>query len=237
MQAVTYLAMEMSLYLASAAFIGIVMGWLIWGQGRRRYAAKIKAEMATTVEAERGMAAKANEALKELESKQAKFLDAEKASSAKALAEVRQLLEAEKKEAHSIKSEMSQMRMAMDEAINAEKASASNAIQEAMRNAEDLTIAAREAELRETQARAELEEFRLMVGAEKLAAQSARSELGQLRQEMQQALDVERQASAQTRKALNDIQSTLARTFGQGAAIVTAAATSSDASASTGIHR
>lgn len=222
MQAVTYLAMEMSLYLASAAFIGIVLGWLVWGQGRRRHTAKIRAEMATSVEAERNIAAKAHEALDELEAKQVRLLEAEKVSSAKALAELRQMLETEKKGSHSARAEMGQLRLAMGEAIDAEKTSASIAIQEAMRNAENLTIAAREAEMRETQTRSESEELRLMIGAEKLAAQSARSELSRVRQEMQQALDVEREESAQARKALNDIQTTLARTFGQEVKVATA---------------
>jgi predicted flap endonuclease-1-like 5' DNA nuclease len=86
-----------------------------------------------------------------------------------------------------------------------------------MQYAEDLKVAAREAQARETQIRADLEELRLMAGAEKLAAQSARAELDKLKTAMASSVEAERQTSAQARTALDEFRATLARTFGEGA--------------------
>ncbi len=220
----TYLAMEMSLYLASTALIGLCLGWLIWGQGRSRHIGKVRSEMAAAVEAERGRAEEASLELQDADAKLDRLLEAERSSAAKVLTETQQLLETEKQAASQARMEISQLRADMDEAINVEKASAAHAIQEAMREAEKEKTAAQNAEIRETQVRSELEELRLMAGAEKLAAQSARAELSQIRMEMQQALDAERDASGQARRALDDIRGTLARTFGEPAGIISSVA-------------
>lgn len=218
----TYLAMEISLYLASAALIGIALGWSIWGLSRRRHAAKIRTEMTAAIEEERGIASGARDAIAKLKAKHSADIGAEKARAAKAIAESRQFLEVEKKGTQTVKAELSQLRQEMDEVINAEKASASNAIEDAMRNTENLTIALHEAELRENQTRAELEELRLMAGAEKLAAESARAELDRMREEMRMAIAAERETNAQSREAIDAIRTTLVQTFGEGAGIVDA---------------
>ncbi len=214
MQALTYLAMELSLYLASAALIGVVLGWCIWGLNRQRHAAKIKEKMQVAIDAEKSVVADMRLELDELKAKLTKDLETERANSAKAQAKVRQLLEAEKEATHAARSEVTKLRQEMDEVIAAEKMSAANAIQDAMRDAESLTEAARTAKYRETQAKAELEEARLMAGADKLAAESVRNELEKLKQQSQQALEFERTKSSQAKDALDAIQATLAQTFG-----------------------
>ncbi len=221
MQVVIYLAMEMSLYLASTALIGLCLGWLVWGQSRRRQIGKVRSEMTAAFEAERSRAEEASLELQDADAKLDRLLEAERISAAKILTETRELLETEKQAARQSRMEVGQLRVDMDEAINVEKASASHAIQEAMREAEKEKTAAYNAEIRETQVRSELEELRLMAGAEKLAAQSARAELNQMRMEMQQALDAERDVSTQARRALDDIRGTLARTFGEPTSVIT----------------
>lgn len=196
---------EMSLYLAAAAFVGLITGWLIWGLGWRRDAAKTKAEMATKIEKQQNFAAKAREALRESDEKQAL-----------ALSEMEQLLAVEKKETLATQEAFTQLRLELDDANQAK-----NTLQDALRNTESLTLIAHEAEIREKQTRVELEESRLMVGTEKLAAQSAHAELIQLRQEFQKTLDAERKSSYQARKALNGIRVTLIQTFGDAASFLT----------------
>ena len=56
-----------------------------------------------------------------------------------------------------------------------------------------------------------------MIGAEKLAAESARNELEETRSSLRAELETERAAHEQAKIALNDIRSTLARTLGAGA--------------------
>lgn len=223
-----YLATEMLLYLICAALLGISLGWLIWGRSRHRHITKLHTEMTAAIDAERHAADEIRHQLQNADAKLKQALLAEQANSAKALAEVRQLLEAEKGEAREVQGELNQLRAQMDEAANAEKISASNAVQEAMAHAEAQKAAAGEAKAMEMELRAELEELRLMVGAEKLAAETARSERDRIRHDMQSALDTELETSAQTRKALDDIQNTLARTFGAGAGLVAAVDTVSE---------
>lgn len=218
----TYLAMQISLYLVSAALIGIGLGWLIWGRSQHRQIEKIHSEMTVALEAERNLS---DEARRNLENAETKLEDAVKTEvnrSKTALIEVQALLENEKQAIQSARSENDQLRLDMEQSINAEKTSAANAIREAMRHAEGLDTALNEAKTRETQIRAELEELRLMAGADKLAAQTARSDVEQMRLKMQNSLDAERATSAQARQALNDIQETLARTFGEGSGIIAA---------------
>ena len=223
----TYLATEMLLYLFCAALLGISLGWLIWGRSRNQQIARLHTEMTAAIDAERKAADEVRRELENADAKLKKVLKTEQANSAKAVFEVRQLLETEKKATQEQRAEITQLRADMQEAINAEKASASNAIQEAMREAEAQKAIAGEVKAKETQLRAELEELNLMIGAEKLAAQTARSEKDRIRAEMQNALDIERETGAQTKQALDDIRATLARTFGENGNVAAALDTSS----------
>ena len=213
----TYLAVEMSLYLASAAVIGVALGWLFWGQSRHRQIAKLHREMTSALEEERRVSDDARHDLRQVKANLDRARETEKTNTAKAVAEVQQLLELEKLAASTAKAEAEQLRSDMDTALSAERASASNALREAVGRAERLEFEIDLAKSRETQVRAELEELRLMAGAEKLAAQSARSEAEHMRQSMQASLDAERATSADALQALSDIQTTLARTLGAGA--------------------
>ena len=218
----TYLAVEISLYLACAALIGICMGWLFWGRSYQRRVAEIHEEMTTSLAAERNLSDKVRHELKDAQAKLDKAIESEKAKSSKAMADIQKLLESEKEATRSARAESEQLRLDMEVAINAEKTSASNAIQEAMQHAESLKAAVDEAKAKETQIQAELEELRLMAGAEKLAAQSARAEADKLRRDMHMSLEAERQTSLAARQALDDIRGTLARTFGEGAGALAA---------------
>lgn len=228
----TYLAVQMSLYLVSAALIGIGLGWLVWGRSQHRHIAKLHTEMTTALEAERSLSDEARRDLQKAEAKLDRALESEKANTTKTVDAVRQLLDAEKEATHAARTEADRLRLDMDTAINEEKTSAANTINEAMQHAEGFKAALDEAMTRETQIRAELEELRLMAGAEKLAAQSARSEVEQMRFSMQASLDAERKTSAEAREALDDIRATLARTFGGGAGALAALDTQSETPAS-----
>jgi len=219
---VTYLAVQMSLYLASAALIGICLGWLFWGRSYHRHIAKIHSEMTASLEAERSLSDETKRELQDAEARLNQSVEAEKANSAKAMTEIQKLLESEKEAARTARVENENLRLEMETAVNAEKTSASSAIQGAMQDAEQLKATVEEGKTRETQIRAELEELRLMAGAEKLAAESARTEIEQLRTEMKTSLDVERETSRAAKRALDDIQTTLSRTFGEGAGFVAA---------------
>jgi predicted flap endonuclease-1-like 5' DNA nuclease len=219
---VTYLAVEISLYLACAALTGICLGWLFWGRSYQRRVAEMHEEMTTSLEAERNLNDEVRHELKDAQAKLDKAIQSEKAKSSKAIADVQKLLESEKEASRSIRADAEQLRLDMDAAINAEKTSASNAIQEAMQHAESLKATVDEAKTKETQIQAELEELRLMAGAEKLASQSARAEAEQLRRDMQTSLNAERETSRAARQALDDIRGTLARTFGEGAGAIAA---------------
>ncbi len=223
-----YLAVQMSLYLAGAALIGICLGWLFWGRTHHRRIAKIHSEMTASLEAERELSDKTRLELQDTEAKLERMLAAEKANSEKAVTEVQKLLGTEKEATRTARSENEKLRLEMEAAIDAEKVSASGALQEALQDAERLKVEVEEGKTRETQIRAELEELRLMAGAEKLAAESARAEVEQLRAKMQTSIDVEREASRAARQALDDIHTTLTRTFGEGASVIAALDTQSE---------
>lgn len=229
----TYLAVQISLYLVSAALIGFALGWLFWGRSQHRRIAKLHEEMTTAIETERQFSKEVRGKLKSADERLNRALEAEKENAAKAVAEVRELLDAEMMAAQAARAEIDRLRLDMETAINMEKASASDTIRETMEHAESFKAAVQEGRVRETQIRAELEELRLMAGAEKLAAQTARSEFEQREKTFQSSLEAERRNSAQAREALNDIRATLARTFGEGAGIITALETRSEPSAST----
>ncbi|MGI9492948.1 MAG: hypothetical protein ACR2QF_11170 [Geminicoccaceae bacterium] len=218
----TYLAVEISLYLACAALIGVCLGWLFWGQSYHRRVAKLHAEMTTSLAAERNLSDEVRHELKNAQARLDSALKSEKANAAKTVVEIQERLEHEREAARIARAETEQLRLDMEAAINAEKTSASNAIQEAMQHAESVKASVGDAKIRETQIQAELEELRLTAGAEKFAAQSARAEADQLRREMHASLDAERETSRAARQALDDIRGTLARTFGEGAEIIAA---------------
>lgn len=227
-----YLAVQMSLYLVSAALIGIGLGWLFWGHSRNRKLTKLHSEMTASLEAERSFSDEARRDLANADAKLNQAIEFETASSAKAITEIRQLLETEKKATFAARAEKDQLRLDMDIAISAEKATAADAIREANLNAEGIETALNEARARETQVRAELEELRLMAGAEKLAAQSARSEFDLKQNEIQASLDTERSISKQARTALDEIRATLARTFGDNDGIIATSNNTPETSAS-----
>ena len=218
----TYLAVQISLYLASAALIGLFLGWIFWGLSYHRRIAQFHDEMTASLEEERNRSDELRHELDIADAKLNKRLDAEKADAAKTLVEVQGLLDGEKEANRVVKADMEKLRLEMGTAIDAEKASAAMAIEEATQHADSLKNSIEEAKARETKIQAELEELRLMAGAEKLAAQSARAEIEQLRREMQLSLDAERETSKAAREALDDIRATLTRTFGENAGIIAA---------------
>ena len=213
----TYLATEMLLYLLSTMVIGLILGWLIWGAGRRRKLDGLRSDLVAVIEQEKVAHHQTRLSLDEAETKSQKAIEAARAEAGRSLAELSESLDTERSAAEEARAELEQVRAGMEETIQEGRASVQATIDQAMETANAERSAASEAMTREAQSRAQIEELRLLIGAEKLAAESARSELEQTRASMQAELETERVAHEQARNALNDIRSTLARTLGSGA--------------------
>ena len=112
----TYLATEIVLHLAAAAAIGLVLGWLLWGTGRRRQISVLRAELTSVIEQEKE-AHHATKAL--LESNEAQLNRAvEEASKAEnAITELRQQIESERRAAQQAHAALEQMRSEMHKAM------------------------------------------------------------------------------------------------------------------------
>lgn len=229
----TYLATEMLLYLLSAALIGLVLGWLIWGAGRRRKMNALKSDLTATIEMEREAHHATKLSLDEADAKMREAIEAARADANRSLAELRKTVDAERLAAQEAHTALERMRGDMEEALEVGKTSGQEAVDQAMRTANAEKAAAAEAMGKEAQLRAQLEELRLLIGAEKLAAESARSELQAIRANMGAELDAERVAHEKAKIALDDIQSTLARTLGSAALGVTGKDASAPAAAPT----
>lgn len=213
----TYLATEMLLYLLSTGVIGLILGWLIWGVGRRRKLNAQRSTLNSMIEQEKTAHHQTRLLLDDAESKAEKALQTAKADARRSLAGLQERFDTERDSAEEARDELQQMRAGMEKAVEEERASVRATVDEAMKTADTEKAAAFEATAREAQSRAQIEELRLLIGAEKLAAESARTELDGIRSRMQAKLDAERAAHEQARTALNDIQSTLARTLSSGA--------------------
>lgn len=230
----TYLATEMLLYLLSAAVIGIVLGWMIWGAGRRQKIGAMRRDLMTMVESEKTAHRETKRQLDDAEAKRAEAVEVAKADANRSLAELRQTVDAERLSAREAQIELERVRAEKEEAIQEGRASGQEAVDQAMHAANAEKAAAAEALARETQSRAQIEELRLLIGAEKLAAESARAELQQMRTNMQAELETERSVHGQAKIALEDIRSTLARTLGAGALDFTAKSGDASAASSPG---
>ncbi len=213
----TYLATEMLLYLLSTALIGLVLGWLIWGAGRRRQLDALRNDLMKVIEQEKVAHHETRLLMDDVETKSQRAIEAAKAEAGQSLAELKQTIDAERNSAEEARTELEQVRAGIEETIHEGRASVQATIDQAMETANTERAAASEAMAREAQSRAQIEELRLLIGAEKLAAESARSELEQTRGRMRAELDTERAAHEQAKTALNDIRSTLARTLGPAA--------------------
>ncbi len=210
----TYLATEMLLYLLAAAVIGLVLGWFVWGMAGRR---KI-GELTSTLARERREHLALKGDLEEADARLKTSVEAAKSEAEAAISELQEKADAERQAAQEAYAALERMRTELDEAIRSGQASRNEALQQARQAAETERVKAARAVAGEAKAHAELEELRLRIGAEKLAAENARSELDETRRDMQAALDVERAAHHQAKSALDDIRSTLARTLGPAAA-------------------
>ena len=213
----TYLATEMLLYLLSTAVIGLALGWLIWGAGRRRKLESLRSDLMTVIEQEKVAHHETRMLLDDVEAKSKMTIEAAKAEADQSLAELKETVDAERSSTLDARTELEQVRAGIDETIQAERASVQATIDQAVESANAERAAAAEAMAKEAQSRAQIEELRLLIGAEKLAAESARSELEQTRASMRAELETERAAHEQAKTALNDIRSTLARTLGSTA--------------------
>ena len=225
----TYLATEMLLYLLSAAIIGLVLGWLIWGSGQRRKLRALRHDLMATIEAEREAHHETKLLLDDAENATREAVEEAKADAKRSLAELRQTVDAERQAAQEAYTALEKMRAEMDEAVQAGQASGQEAVDQAMRAANAEKAAAADAIAKEAQSRAQIEELRLLIGAEKLAAESARSELARTRAEMEAKLNAERAAHEQAKLALDDIRSTLSRTLGPAALDLAGTAGNGDA--------
>lgn len=224
----SYLATEMLLYLAAAAVLGLAMGWLVWGVGGKGRRIKQltselgqvdqeRAKLNRAVKSEQDAHEKTKTLLDGAKEKMRDAIDAVKAEADEQIVELRQKVDSEREAAQAAYTALERMRGELDDAIQNSQASSKELVDQANALAEAEKANAALALAKEAKSRAELEELRLLIGAEKLAAESARSELDETRRELQTALETERGAHRQATQALDDIRSTLARTFGPAA--------------------
>jgi predicted flap endonuclease-1-like 5' DNA nuclease/ribonuclease I len=223
---VTYLATEIVLYLLAAAFIGLLCGWVIWGFGRRKQFREIREDLASSLDSEMSAHQETRLALADADDRMKLAVEQAKKDAVRSLSELKPIIEQERKRADAAEAELSLVRGELDEVGRKGKAIDQKAIDEALRAANVEKAAAAEAVAREAQSRAQIEELRLLIGAEKLAAENARSELAQMRAGMQSELETERALHQKAKLALDDIRSTLAKTFGAEAANMVAGAAS-----------
>lgn len=213
----TYLATEMLLYLLATTVVGLALGWLIFGAGRRRKLDALRTGLVKVIEQEKEAHHQTRLSLDSAEDRSAKAIEAAKADAGHSLAELRDNLDAERASAKENQTALEQIRANMEQAVQEGRQSGQAAVDQAMATTKAERAIASEALAREAQSRAQLEELRLLIGAEKLAAESARTELAEVRASMQATLETERSAHQQATSALNDIRSALARTLGAGA--------------------
>lgn len=214
----TYLATEMLLYLISAAVIGLVLGWLVWGVGRRRQIRELHDDLSQRLDDEISAHEDTRHALANADARMKQTADLAKADAVRSLGELKQSLDKEREKAEMAEAELTRLRAELEESVFRGHASDQAALDEAMRVANTEKAAAAEAMTKEAQSRAQIEELRLLIGAEKLSAEAARNELEHTRAGMQAELDAERSAHNKAKIALEDIRSTLAKTFGAEAA-------------------
>ncbi|MGI9509631.1 MAG: hypothetical protein ACR2QJ_09835 [Geminicoccaceae bacterium] len=218
----TFLATEMLLYLLSAAAIGVLLGWLVCRAGQDRKFVAMRADLTKAMGAEKATLRENERLLANTEAKKAEAVGTAKAEASRAIAELQQTLDAERLAVKEAQAELERIRAEKEEAIQEGQASGQAAIDQAMQvaNAEKATAA--EALAEEARSRAQIEELRLLIGAEKLAAETARTELQQMQKTMQTELEAERRAHAQAKIALEDIRSTLTKTLGVDIPVPTA---------------
>ena len=221
-----YLATEIVLYLLASAFIGLVCGWVIWGIGRRRQFQEIREDLASSLDSEMAAHQETRLALAEADEREKLSVEQAKKDAVRSLGELKPMIEKERKRATAAEAELAQLRSELERADRTEHESDQKAIDDALRAANVEKAAAAEAMAKEAQSRAQIEELRLLIGAEKLAAENARSELAQMRAGMQAELETERALHEKAKLALGDIHSTLAKTFGAEAANMVAGAAS-----------
>ena len=210
----TYLATEMLLYMAATAVIGLVLGWLVAGLGQRRKREKLRTDLTAKLESEMIAHDKARVSLEKADARIKEAAESARKDADGTIVELKKIVEEERLRAEEAETAMSRLRVEVEETLQQGRESGQEAIDEAMRTANAEKSAAAEAMAREAQSRAQIEELRLLIGAEKLAAETARAELDKSRAELQAEIATERAAHQQAKVALNDIRSTLARTLG-----------------------
>lgn len=210
----TYLATEMLLYLLSTALIGFVLGWLIWGSSQRRKLGQLRADLMGALDSERAAHQEARIALDGAEAKTRKAVKAAEVEAERSLADMQKAVDAEHTKALEAEAAATQMRIDLEEAVRQSQESGQQALNQAMRATDVEKAAAAEAMAKEAQSRAQIEELRLLIGAERLAAENARTDLETLRADMEVRMEAERADHEKAKIALADIRSALTRTLG-----------------------
>ncbi|MEM9439497.1 MAG: hypothetical protein AAGA73_03540 [Pseudomonadota bacterium] len=225
-----YLATEIVLYLLAAAFIGLLCGWVIWGIGSRRRFRAIREDLASSLDSEMAAHQETRLALAEADERTKAAVEQAKTDAVRSLGELKPMIETERKRADAAEAKLGVVRQELEDMTRQGNAADQSAIDDALRAANVEKAAAAAATAKEAQSRAQIEELRLLIGAEKLAAENARSELAQMRAGMLAELDAERALHEKAKHALHDIRSTLAKTFGEQAANMVAGTASEESS-------
>ena len=216
----TYLATEMLLYLLATTVIGLLLGWFIWGFGQRRQIGEMRNDLLLMVEDERKEHQATRSLLRDAKANVDQAVAEAKQEADATIAELQGKIGAERqalKEAHA---GLAQMREKLDQAIRTGQAVQGESSLRVSQEVEIEKARAAQAVANEAKMMAQLEELRLTIGAEKLIAENARSELEKLRNESQTALESEQAAHREAKAALEDIRSTLSRTLGPSAAML-----------------
>ncbi|MGI9502185.1 MAG: hypothetical protein ACR2RE_03910, partial [Geminicoccaceae bacterium] len=153
-------------------------------------------------------------ALDSAEAKTRKAVKAAEVEAGRSLADMQQIADTERTKALEAEAAVKQMRIDLEATVRESRASGQQALDQAMRAADVEKAAAAEAMAKEAQSRAQIEELRLLIGAEKLAAENARTDLETLRADMEVRLEAERADHEKAKIALTDIRSALTRTLG-----------------------
>jgi len=219
---VIYLATEMLLYMVAVALIGLALGWFVWGSGQRRKVDQLRDDLTAKLEAERSSHDELKDALDSAAANTRKAVEAARLDSRQSLAELHDALETERQRSSEAENALQKMRAEWDDMVRQGQEISQRAVDDALRAIDVEKAAAAEAIAKEAQSRAQIEELRLLVGAEKLTADTIRSELQTVRVDLQAALDTERAAHQTVKFALDDIRSTLAKTLGAEALSVPA---------------
>ena len=216
----TYLMAEMLLYLLVTAVIGFFLGWLVFAAGRWRQVEKVRSELMLLIDHERKDHQGTRELLHMANANVEKAALKSTAEAEQKIQDMQVKIDSDRKALHEAHAAVEQMREKLNETVRAGEATNKSATLRANKDVETEKARAAQAVANEATALAQLEELRLLIGTERLAADNARNELEKTRREAGDVLQSEREEHQKAKTALEEIQTALARAVGPAAALL-----------------